>query len=93
MIMADFQSLDRDDGVFYAMLRKALEQCLRSNSHLLLTTGISASGTDMSELAPYRRPRPQHSTSLYKARGPALSNALGDAQAWCPTLYDGDMSL
>jgi hypothetical protein len=93
MIMADFQSLDRDDGVFYAMLRKALEQCRRSGSHLLVTMGVSASGTDMSGLAPYRRSRPQHSTSLYKARDPVLSNALSATQAWCPTLYDGDMAL
>ena len=93
VIVADFQSLDRDDSVYYAMLRVALEQSRKSGIHLLVTMGISASGTDMSAMAPHRGPLPRHSTSLFKARDPKLSRALESPQAWCPSLYDGDSSL
>jgi hypothetical protein len=93
LIVADFQSLDRDDSVYYAMLRAALEQSRKSGIHLLVTMGISASGTDMSVMAPHRGPLPRHSTSLYTTRDPKLSRALENQQAWCPSLYDGDMSL
>jgi hypothetical protein len=93
VIVADFQALDRNDSVYYAMLRAALEQSRKSGIHLLVTMGISASGTDMSMIAPHRNPPPQHSTSLYKTRNPQLSRALESPQAWCPSLYDGDMSL
>ena len=93
LIVADFQSLDRDDSVYYAMLRAALEQSRKSGIHLLVTMGISASGTDMSVMAPHRGPLPEHSTSLYTTRDPKLSRALENPQAWCPALYDGDMSL
>jgi hypothetical protein len=93
LLLADFQSLDRDDGIFYALLRAALEQGRKSGIHLLVTVGISASGTDMSVMAPHRNALPQHSTSLFKARNPKLSRALENPQAWCPSLYDGDMSL
>jgi hypothetical protein len=93
LIVADFQSLERDDGIFYAMLRAALEQSRKSGIHLLVTMGISASGTDMSMMAPHRGPLLPHATSLYKTRNPKLSRALADPQAWCPSLYDGDMSL
>jgi hypothetical protein len=93
VIVADFQSLDRNDSVYYAMLRAALEQSRKSGIHLLVTMGISASGTDMSMMAPHRGPLLRHSTSLYKTRNPQLSRALESPQAWCPSLYDGDMSL
>ncbi len=93
LIVADFQSLDRDDSVYCAMLRAALERSRKSGIHLLVTMGISASGTDMSVMAPHRGPLPRHSTSLFKARDPKLSRALESPQAWCPSLYDGDSSL
>jgi len=93
LIVADFQSLDRDEGIYYAMLRGALEQSRKSGIHLLVTVGISASGTDMSATAPYRNRLPQHSTSLYKSLDAQLSKALENPQVWCPTLYDADLSL
>jgi anti-anti-sigma regulatory factor len=93
VIVADFQSLERDDGIFFAILRAALKRSRKSGIHLLVTVGISASGADMSLTAPYRDRLPRHSTSLYKARDPMLSRALESPLAWCPSLYDGDMSL
>ena len=93
LMVADFQSLERDSGIFSAMLRAALAQGRNSGIHLLVTVGHSASGTDMSTMAPHRNSLPRHSTSLYKAKNPTLSKALESPQAWCPSLYDGDMSL
>jgi hypothetical protein len=93
LMVADFQSLERDSGIFCAILRAALAQARNSGIHLLVTVGHSAEGTDMSMMAPHRSSLPRHSTSLYKARNPMLSRALEDPQAWCPSLYDGDMSL
>jgi hypothetical protein len=75
------------------MLRVALKQSRKSGIHLLVTVGISASGTDMSVMAPYRSPLPRHSTSLYKTRNPEFSRTLANPQVWCPSFYDADLSL
>lgn len=93
LMVADFQSIERDKGIFYALLRAALARGRKSGIHLVVTVGHSAGGTDMSMMAPHRSSLPRHSTSLYKARNPMLSRALESPQAWCPSLYDGDMSL
>lgn len=91
MLLADFQSLDRDDALFYAILRAGLDRSRRSGIHLLVTIGFSASGTDTSALAPYRRPL-RSSPFVYKAKD-HLSRLLADPEVWCPSLYDADASL
>ncbi len=93
LMVVDFQTIERDNGIYYAILRAALALSRNSGIHLLVTVGHSASGTDMSLMAPHRNSLPRHSTSLYKARNPMLSRALESPQAWCPSLYDADMSL
>lgn len=92
MLLADFQSLDRDDGVFCALLQQALLQSRREGIHLLVTIGLSASGTDASTLAPYHRPLPS-SPFVYRAHHPQLSHTLANPQVWCPSLYDAEASL
>jgi hypothetical protein len=92
MRLADFQSLDRNDCFYYATLRSALRQSRRSGIHLLSTMGVSASGTDTSVLAPYRKAQPNW-TFIYKTQDPMLARVLADPRAWCPSLYDGDATL
>ena len=90
-LMVDFQSLGTD-GIFFAMLRRALRQCREHGIHLLVTMGITAGGIDMSYYAPY------HSTGknpvfLFKVRDPKLAVSLRDSRVWCPTFFDGEASL
>jgi hypothetical protein len=92
VLLADYQSLERNDGVYYATLRQALKQSAHLGCHLVSTSGFSASGTDTSIPAPYRPVQP-NCIFLYKALNPDLAGTLTGPQAWCPSLYDADASL
>jgi hypothetical protein len=90
--LADFQSLDGDDSLYFAILTFALKQSRRSGIHSLSTIGFSASGIDSSTLAPYRKAEPSWKF-VYKAIDAHLVNALADSKAWCPSLYDGEATV
>jgi len=90
--LADFQSLDTNSDFYSGTLRFALEHCRQTGIHVLSTTGVSASGIDVSMAAPYHSPATNW-TFIYKPRNPRLSEILADQNVWCPSLYDGDASL
>ncbi len=92
VVLADYQSLEHDEGIYFALLQSGLEKCRRDGIALLVANGLSASGTDMSKFAPYRRtlecPR-----FLYKAADPELAKLLAGPGPWCPSAYDADDTL
>ena len=90
--LADFQSLGESNESYSTVLQFALEHCRRTGIHVLSTTGVSASGVDISMDAPYHSPATNW-TFIYKPRNPRLSEILADQNVWCPSLYDGDASL
>jgi hypothetical protein len=90
--LADFQSLDGEDAFYFAILDFALKQSRKSGIHSLSTIGFSASGTDTSTLAPYRKAEASWKF-LYKTNDVHLAKALADPKVWCPSLYDGEASI
>lgn len=91
-VLADFQSLERDDAVYYTLLQPALRRCHTEGIALLVTNGFSASGTDTSRFAPYRHEL-EAPRFLYKAADPTLAKLLAGPEAWCPSAYDADDTL
>ena len=91
-VLADYQSLEPDEAMYFALLQSGLEKCQRDGIALLVANGFSASGTDLSCYAPYRRvlecPR-----FLYKAADPELARLLDRPEPWCPSSYDADDTL
>jgi hypothetical protein len=92
MNLADFQSLDDDQNIYFVLLRSAIGLVQEHGIHLLSMIGVTASGIDATLFAPYRRPL-SNCTFVFKARNPNLAATLADPRLWCPSLYDGDASL
>ena len=92
VVLADYQSLERDDAMYFALLESGLEKCRRDGVALLVANGLSASGTDLSSYAPYRR-KLECPRFLYKAADPELARTLADPEPWCPSSYDADDTL
>jgi hypothetical protein len=91
-VLADFQSLEADAGMYFAMLQSALEKCSREGIPLLAANGFSASGTETGRYAPYRR-KLENPQFLYKAADPELAKLLAGPEPWCPSSYDADETL
>ena len=92
VLFLDCQTLSKDSELCLAMMQCILARCRRENIQVLENMGCW-----MEKLQPI--PHPPHSRNLetwcylYRATNPALSHALGKAQSWYPTQYDGDASL
>ena len=91
-VLADFQSLEPGDGVYFALLQMAIERCDGDDTSWLITNGFSASGTDTSSLAPYVR-KLDAPRFLYRAADPKLAKVLARPEVWCPSAYDADDTL
>jgi hypothetical protein len=91
-VLADFQSLERDDAIYFAILHSALKKCSKDGIALLAAHGFSASGTETGIFAPYCR-QLENPQFLYKATDPKLAKALAGPEPWCPSSYDADETL
>ena len=91
-VLADYQSLEADDALYFALLQSGLEKCRRDGIALLVVNGFSASGTDVSKFAPYHR-KLEAPRFLYKAADPELARRLDAPEVWCPSSFDADDTL
>jgi hypothetical protein len=93
MVFVDFQAIRGESALFYSILQWALQRCRAAGVHLLLTEGLCPKGVeDVAALAPFHLQQPSWSY-LYKILDPSLMEALSDAKAWAPSLFDGDATV
>ncbi len=93
MVFVDFQATRDESALFYPILQWALERCRAAGIHLLWTEGLCPKGLeDVTALAPYHLRQPSWAY-LYKVLDRSLIEALSDAKAWVPSLFDGDATV
>ena len=91
-VLADYQSLEPDEAMYFALLQSGLEKCRQDGIALLAANGFSTSGTDIARFAPYRR-KLECPRFAYKAADPELARLLAGPGPWCPSAYDADDTL
>jgi hypothetical protein len=91
--LVDFVSLDGSLAMLGSILRAVLDRCDEEQIHILETTGAWLEPGDyIDRIVPYKR-RLSTWIYFYRANTRSLSAKLADAQAWLPSLYDGNASL
>lgn len=95
MRLVDFQCIEPDKSLdlLTAMLATAIDRCRQESIHMFELVGVTpALERKLQSCSPHARPLGSW-LAYYKAKHPALAEALKNPDVWEPSLFDGDSSL
>jgi len=91
--LVDFQALAGEGEYLALLLQLALQDCRADNVHMLEILGFSVEElARIKQLHPLQRQLPSW-LYLYRSTNPKLAEKLTQPQIWCPSVFDGDLSL
>ena len=95
MRLADFQCIvpENSQNILMAMLATATDRCRKESIHMFEMVGVTPElEKRLQSASPHNRPLGSW-LSYYKINNASLARVLKDAEAWEPSLFDGDSSL